>query len=166
MKYINRIYSNILDFNLFLKFSTLILCSLFLVNSANSQVTGTTLEEYNYLTKGYKVQIESGLDMKNGYALNPLNTYQYNFSDLFGEYNYTFEFKQLSLTSTGEQRAILLIIKKSGKTLYYVAIPNKYSDSQLWNSYASSLRPILNSDTYNMPTAFAYATSRLAVSSE
>jgi len=28
---------------------------------------GTTLEEYNYITKGYKVQIESGLDMKKGY---------------------------------------------------------------------------------------------------
>ena len=30
----------------------------------------TSEEEYNYLTKGYKVQIESGLDMKKGYALH------------------------------------------------------------------------------------------------
>ena len=27
----------------------------------------TTIEEYNYITKGYKIQLESGLDMKKGY---------------------------------------------------------------------------------------------------
>ena len=27
----------------------------------------TTLEEWNYITKGYKIQKESGLDMKKGY---------------------------------------------------------------------------------------------------
>lgn len=26
----------------------------------------TTQEEYNYITKGYKIQLESGLDMKKG----------------------------------------------------------------------------------------------------
>ncbi|WP_421799825.1 hypothetical protein [Haliscomenobacter sp.] len=30
---------------------------------------GTTQEEYNYVTKGYKIQQESGLDMKKGYSI-------------------------------------------------------------------------------------------------
>ena len=30
----------------------------------------TTLEEYNYITKGYAVQLEQGLDMKAGYEFN------------------------------------------------------------------------------------------------
>ena len=36
--------------------------------SVNS-FTQTTLEEWNYITKGYKIQLESGLDMKKGYEL-------------------------------------------------------------------------------------------------
>jgi hypothetical protein len=140
-------------------------CLMMLSPTVKSQVLGTTMEEYNYLTKGYKVQVESGLDMKKGYELSPLTTYQYNFSDLFGEYNYTFDFQELTLTSTAEQRAILLIIKKSGKILHYVAIPNKNSDRELWNTYIAALKVILNAsaDAYHMPTAFAYATSRLSV---
>ena len=33
----------------------------------------TTVEEYNYVSKGYKVQLESGLDMKKGYEMIDLN---------------------------------------------------------------------------------------------
>ena len=33
----------------------------------------TTLEEYNYITKGYKVQTDSGLDMKKGYELSDID---------------------------------------------------------------------------------------------
>ena len=29
----------------------------------------TTEEEYNYITKGYQIQLSSGLDMKKGYAV-------------------------------------------------------------------------------------------------
>ena len=34
-----------------------------------AQVEPTTQEEYNYVTKGYKIQQESGLDMKKGYSI-------------------------------------------------------------------------------------------------
>ena len=33
----------------------------------------TTLEEYNYISKGYKIQLESGLDMKRGYLLEDID---------------------------------------------------------------------------------------------
>ena len=35
----------------------------------------TTMEEYNYLTKGLKTQLEQGLDMKKGYEFKHKNTY-------------------------------------------------------------------------------------------
>lgn len=35
----------------------------------------TTVEEYNYLTKGYAIQIESGLDMKAGYKMINVTDY-------------------------------------------------------------------------------------------
>jgi len=38
----------------------------------------TTEEEYNYLTKGYKIQKESGLDMKKGYNLQLFKFYKPN----------------------------------------------------------------------------------------
>jgi hypothetical protein len=76
----------------------------------------TTDEEYNYLTKGYKVQVESGLDMKKGY----------NFQDM-GEVNqgsYNFNFQGLIRETKNELAAILVITKSqvSGR-VYYICIP-------------------------------------------
>jgi hypothetical protein len=133
-----------------------------LTQYVKGQNIGTTTEEYNYLTKGYKIQLESGLDMKQGYELKPVTTVQYNFSDLFGEYKYTFEFNDLVSVATGEQRATLCIIRKNGSALYFLAMPNQFSEKTLWNTYIQSLKPVFSSDTYNMPSAFCYATSRLS----
>lgn len=48
--------------------------------SVFSQKRSTTIEEYNYITKGYKIQLESGLDMKSGYTLKNVKQ---NFSSTF-----------------------------------------------------------------------------------
>lgn len=82
------------------------LALLFLINvvgfSQESQ-NSTTEEEYNYMTKGYRVQTESGLDMKKGYR--------------FGEYevipvgNYSFEVKPLIREAQNELAGILVISK-------------------------------------------------------
>jgi hypothetical protein len=34
----------------------------------------TTLDEYNYITKGYKIQTESGLDIKKGYEVEDITS--------------------------------------------------------------------------------------------
>lgn len=47
---------------------TLILSFIFLSISAQN-IKPTTLEEYNYMSKGYKIQLASGLDMKKGYEI-------------------------------------------------------------------------------------------------
>lgn len=86
--------------------------------ATHAQDVVTTLEEYNYLTKGYKVQIESGLDMKKGYTFTEGHS-----PIVYG--NYTFTFKPLVRESTNETAAILLIInsKAWGNNTYYFCIP-------------------------------------------
>jgi hypothetical protein len=54
----------------FCKTLPLIIIACFAINFASAQ---TTLTEYNYLTKGLKIQIESGLDMKKGYTLSQVD---------------------------------------------------------------------------------------------
>jgi competence CoiA-like predicted nuclease len=82
-----------------------------------AQVPQTTEEEYNYMTKGYKVQLESGLDMKKGYV----------FEDMGAETkigNYSFMIKVLQREAKKEVAGILVITKSNvaGKT-YYMGIP-------------------------------------------
>ena len=65
----------------------LIIIAFLLALSGSTQLfsqskTTTTEEEYNYVTKGYKVQIESGLDMKKGYSLKDLGEWNLKYSDV------------------------------------------------------------------------------------
>jgi len=45
----------------------LMVCSL--ITHAQLNKSRTTEEEYNYMSRGYKMQVESGLDIKKGYSL-------------------------------------------------------------------------------------------------
>ena len=47
----------------------LMLCSFVLISQ-------TTMEEYNYITKGYKIMLESGLDLKEGYEIKDYYTHK------------------------------------------------------------------------------------------
>lgn len=94
----------------------------------------TTEEEYNYLTKGYKVQIESGLDMKKGYSLKEVGNISRGKCD--------FNFKILIREAKNEIAGYLVIThsRNTGQT-YYSCIPinNKelldryYDDIHLWD---------------------------------
>jgi len=77
----------------------------------------TSEEEYNYVTKGYKVQVESGLDMKKGYDFDRL------FEEKIG--NYRFEISILIRTVQKEVAAIMVKTTSSvsGRT-YYFCIPH------------------------------------------
>lgn len=91
----------------------------------------TTEEEYNYLTKGYKVQIESGLDPKKGYVLEDIKFVTHG--------NYTFDFKALVRSSKKEVAGILVITKSKilGRT-YYTCIP--INNTELDKNYWADLR--------------------------
>ncbi|MFZ1665323.1 MAG: hypothetical protein WAU08_07975 [Flavobacteriales bacterium] len=89
----------------------------------------TTEEEYNYLTKGYAIQVASGLDMKRGYT----------FADMGGSVSAIAdgtrgtEFKGLMRDGGTTPCAILLIYKKPTGELVYFCIPTYNADSALWD---------------------------------
>jgi hypothetical protein len=94
-------------------------------------VSQTTQEEYNYITKGYKVQIESGLDMKKGYSFTDLGDWGLT----HGTEKRRCEFKALMRSGQAKPCAILMIYKRTdienGAT-YYVCIPSQGSSDEIW----------------------------------
>jgi hypothetical protein len=92
----------------------------------------TTLEEYNYVTKGYKVQIESGLDMKKGYRFEDIHTLSIKYSD--GIVRET-EFKALFKDEQSKPTAILCIYTYSESSpKEYICIPQFNSPKAIWDS--------------------------------
>lgn len=92
----------------------------------------TTQEEYNYITKGYKVQIESGLDMKKGYTLVDLGNWGLDHNPEHRECT----FKGLVRQGQTKPCAVLMIYKRTdvanGAT-FYVCIPSAGSSEDVWN---------------------------------
>jgi hypothetical protein len=91
----------------------------------------TTLEEYNYLTKGYKIQLESGLDMKKGYELlyiGDSNTAERK-TQIF----------KLIRTSTRKTAAYLITYQLNGKEKEYICVPHPSSDKDILGYYWTTL---------------------------
>ena len=101
-------------------------CLLFFVVIAFSQ---TTLEEYKYLTKGYKIQVESGLDIKEGYEMKYGHTTIHRKSS----FNRNIEFKYLYRVEEEYPCATLLIMERTDTDYKdYLCIPAINSSSDLW----------------------------------
>lgn len=90
----------------------------------------TTMEEYNYMTKGYKIQVESGLDMKKGYYFVDMGEHKIG--------NYVFNVKKLVRENRQELAGTLIIshAEISGKT-YYTAIP--VNNAELMKLYGAEV---------------------------
>lgn len=90
----------------------------------------TTMEEYNYMTKGYKIQVESGLDMKKGYYFEDMGGHKIG--------NYVFNVKKLIRENQQELVGTLIIshAEISGKT-YYTAIP--VNNAELMKLYSAEV---------------------------
>jgi hypothetical protein len=91
----------------------------------------TTQEEYNYITKGYKIQLESGLDMKKGYSLTDLGHWGLNHDT--EKRNCTFK----GLVREGQVKpcAILLIYQRtdlSNGAVFYICIPSADAPENIW----------------------------------
>jgi hypothetical protein len=114
----------------------------------SKEFPGTTLEEYNYMTRGYQIQISSGLDMKSNYSFDNLGTLYVG--------DYSFGFQILLRTQENEMAGILIIAKSnvSGK-LYYLGSPFNSPNLKLYFE-----RDIENWDE-SMTTAFAQAMSEV-----
>lgn len=93
----------------------IILLLLFVSTSVFSQ-SGTSIDEYNYLTKGLKLQSESGLDTKKGYRMDLIYTREFN--------NYKFEISNFVLVESSDLRAISIkVFSPITKKTYYVCLP-------------------------------------------
>lgn len=93
----------------------------------------TTMEEYNYLTKGYKIQMESGLDMKKGYSMREVDEWGTKRDD--GSFIRSSKLLQLYRDGESEPCAGLIIFfYPSGwsSDYHYQAIPHIYSDDDVW----------------------------------
>lgn len=100
----------------------------------------TTIEEYNYLTKGYKIQIESGLDMKKGYTFKDLFVVSTSY-DVIRKAT----FKALYRAGQTAPCAIVMIYQKDGGIAEYVCIPHFLSEEFIWNMYRDRMRIFDNS---------------------
>lgn len=100
----------------------------------------TTIEEYNYCTKGYKVQLESGLDQKKGYTVHPLKTIEY---DGLAVHN----FKLFQLTKQSDNKNVAaLIVKHNVKTFeYWYCIPNPNSDNEILQKSYEDIQTVARS---------------------
>jgi hypothetical protein len=106
-----------------------------LYNFSKAQNSAPTTEtEYNYITKGYKIQISSGLDMKAGYEFADITTEKIG--------SYTYDIKALIRTEKQEIAAIMVVTNSaSWGNRYYFCIPignstlnqKYYDDLNLWD---------------------------------
>lgn len=95
-----------------MKKSILLLCFLSIINLMYGKyIKGvTTEEEYLYMSKGYKVAVESGLDIKSGYAIG--KTYTQTVAI------YSFEYKTLLKVNGQDTTEVGYIVKIFAKTLF------------------------------------------------
>lgn len=114
----------------------------------------TTQEEYNYITKGYKVQIESGLDMKKGYSFQDYGTWGLAESGAKREC----EFKGLVRSGQTKPCAILMIYRRTDipdGAKYYICIPSGDA-TELWQQTLKIIKEDLN-DSDLMQNAIIWA---------
>src|SRR5258705_13789581 len=109
-----------------------------IVNLYSQSKITTSEEEYNFVTKGYKVQIESGLDMKKGYVIKDLGEWNLKYSDV----SRGFAFKGLYRENDTIPCAVMAIYqkKRSGKPAIseYYCIPTLDAE-MLWDRTMSQV---------------------------
>lgn len=105
----------------------LIIASLTITINGISQ---TTLEEYNYITKGYKVQIESGLDMKKGYEFEDVDKVKIGIR--------VAELKKL-INGQKKIAAYMIIYQKENGPKDYICIPSPNSDKEVTDAFLNNL---------------------------
>lgn len=100
--------------------------------TATQKIKPTTQEEYNYVTKGYKIQSESGLDMKKGYSFTEYSNIKDGARSLIIK----------GLLRDGEKKpcAMLLLYTNTdySSTPFYLCLPTEDAEGALWTAYYES----------------------------
>ena len=123
------------------KFRLITLFGLILTLSVTA-IGQTTETEYNYLTKGYKIQVESGLDMKKGYSLKDVGEWSVDYSS----FKRKATFKALYRDNDSIPCATLMILKRTDTVFEeYVCIPHYKSDSSIWEKARADFKKACSS---------------------
>ncbi len=94
----------------------ILLSGMLLFNLSVFAQSGTTVDEYNYLTKGLKLQSESGLDTKKGYRLDAVYKREFN--------KYQITISNLVLVESSDVKAISVkAFSPVTKQTHYICIP-------------------------------------------
>lgn len=105
------------------------LLTLFLILLSINLIAQTSMSEYKYLKEGFKVQQESGLDMKDGYVLIQSHTETVKYP----KYNRIVDFRYLVKTNNGIVAALQLIVKRTDTNYEeYLCIPAFNSSNEVW----------------------------------
>jgi len=118
----------------------------------------TTQDEYNFITKGYKIQVESGLDMKKGYSLKDITEYSTNSDGTIRKV----EFKALIRDGEKKPCAILCKYKRvDTERTEYLCIPTYDAPIEIWEQTFKSFES-LSSWSGNAELTVMNALSRLS----
>lgn len=124
---------------------------LLLLLSVKNYAQSTTQSEYLYMTKGLKLHLESGLDVKQGYEIKGF--YQINQGD------FTFNYLALIRKNKEQNRAGIVVIVKNNisSEVYFKSIPVVYENKkEVINVYAKLFSSDLTwSDNINKDYAIA-----------
>ncbi len=104
--------------------------------------TPTTIDEYNYLTKGLKIQTENGLDTKKGYRLDAVYKREFN--------QYQISISNLVLVESSDVKAISVkAFSPVTKQTHYICIPV--------NNDELSVKHLEMISLFTLPLAQAYS---------
>ena len=114
---------------------------LFVIASFTRLFAQTTLEEYNYATKGYKIQVESGLDMKKGYLIVDLHENSVETNTDKGIVKRTMKFKGLYRSGEINPCAIMVVFRRFDNDFVdYICLPHWKSSKDIWDLYFNQIK--------------------------
>jgi len=126
-------------------FALIALCLLSSIIYSQGKVS-TTLEEYNYLTQGYALQLQNGGDMKAGYELVKY--------DEDSSVKFTMSYFLLKKMDSKKTQAVLIVLKKGEDKIRYLCLPINNKD--LFKKYGEDVMNL----GLSMSTMFEASLSR------
>lgn len=94
-------------------------------------IAPTTRAEYDFVTVGYQIQLNTGLPMKDGYKLLDYESCEFEHA--------TVSIKALFREKEDKPCAIMLIYNERFQKPRYFCVPNEDAEKELWELYFSSL---------------------------
>lgn len=115
-------------------FLLLLFLSPLLLLAQADKTTGTTLDEYRFMSKGYRYQIEMGFDpFKKGYDLKTIAS-STNDVKYIGLYE----------SDTSTPKGILLVFNADTDEPIYMCLPNNQANKRVWELYEMDRKAVVD----------------------